>query len=158
MEAFNQWFQTHNLSLFYINGYFVLDNVEKLEKELGVNINFYTFEDNLELFYRSSYLQEGEIFNLVVIPMKYFYDNSNAKGVVPEIAEGESPQQIFPITDLDEEFIANINIKNLVTKRNGHCALLDTGIFRYRKKNGRIQYNHDNHRIVTGKQIGRAHV
>lgn len=150
MEEFTQWFQTHNLARFYIDGYFVLDNVEKLEKELGVNINFYTFEGKLELFYRSSYLQEGEIFNLVVIPMKYFYDNSNAKGVVPEIAEGDSPQQIFPITDLDQEFIANINIKNLVTKRNGHCALLDTGIFRYRKKNGRIQYNHDICRYCTG--------
>ena len=65
--------------------------------------------------------------------MKYFYDNSNAKGVVPEIAEEDSPQLILPSTDLDKEFITNINIKNLVTKRNGHCALLDTGIFRTQK-------------------------
>jgi hypothetical protein len=79
MESFSQWFQDHNLSRFYIDGYFVLDNVEKLEKELGVNINFYTFEDKLELFYRSSYLQEGEIFNMVVIPMKYFTTTATPK-------------------------------------------------------------------------------
>ena len=147
MKEFNKWFQKHNLGRFYIDGFFVLDNVEKLEKELGININFYTFEDKLELFYRSSYCHEGDIFNLVVIPMKYFYDNN--KKAVPEIPQ-QTPDLIHPLTDLDEEFIAAISVKNLITKRDGHCAMIDPAIFRPRKPSGEINYNTDVCRYCTG--------
>jgi hypothetical protein len=136
MASFNTWFTEHNLDRFYIDGFFVLDNVEKLEKELKVNINFYTFESELELFYRSGYLNDGDIFNLVVIPMKFFYNNHTKP--VPAIQRTKAPL-IHPQTDLSKEFISAVNIKNLITKRDGHCALLDPGIFRKRNKNGTLQ-------------------
>jgi hypothetical protein len=77
MEAFNQWFTEHNLGRFFIEGYFCLDNIELLEKELQCSVNLYTFEGEApELFYRSSYRYDGDIFNLVIIPMKYFFDGN----------------------------------------------------------------------------------
>jgi endonuclease/exonuclease/phosphatase family metal-dependent hydrolase len=36
MEEFNAWFEAHRLDRFYVDGFFVLDNVEKLERELGL--------------------------------------------------------------------------------------------------------------------------
>jgi hypothetical protein len=50
MEAFNQWFTEHNLGRFFADGYFCLDNIEILEKELQCSVNLYTFEGELQSF------------------------------------------------------------------------------------------------------------
>jgi hypothetical protein len=138
MEAFNQWFTEHNLGRFFIDGYFCLDNIELLEKELQCSVNLYTFEGEApELFYRSSYRYDGDIFNLVIIPMKYFFDGNIRP--TPKLSDEETPPLIFPSMDLGKDFVSAESIKNMVTRRNGHCALLNTNIFRKRKPDGTVQ-------------------
>jgi hypothetical protein len=148
MDKFNAWFQENKLDEFYIDGYFNLDVVEELEKRLDVNINFYTFEKELELYYRSDYKQNHEkIFNLVTIPIQLFYDNNDKKTdrVTPKNVE----RAILPCHKMGEEFLAAINIRNVIKNREAHCALLDTGIFRKRRKDGTIIYK-DVCRFCTG--------
>ena len=139
MKKFNAWFQENKLDEFYIEGFFNLDIVEELEKRLDVNINFYTFEKELGLYYRSNYNQNKEkIFNLVTIPMKLFYDNNDKK--TERVTPNNVERAILPCHDLDADFLASINIRNVIKKREAHCALLDTGIFRKRRKDGTIIY------------------
>jgi hypothetical protein len=80
--------------------------------------------------------------------MSFFYDNN--KGLPnPEEDDPEIKPLIFPWTNLDKEFIAAINVKNLVTRRNAHCAMLDTGVFRSRKPNGDLQHEYNICRYCT---------
>jgi hypothetical protein len=67
----------------------------------------------------------------------------------PEEDDPEIKPLIFPWTNLDKEFIAAINVKNLVTRRNAHCAMLDTGVFRSRKPNGDLQHEYNICRYCT---------
>jgi hypothetical protein len=128
MAAFTTWFEENSLGDFYIDGFFNLDVVEKLEDRLGVNLNFYTFEDKKpELYYRSGYRQvDGPVFHLVVIPMELFYDNNKAAGREPPKTISKP---IIPCGALDEAFRAAINIKNVIRKRAAHCAVLKLSIF-----------------------------
>jgi hypothetical protein len=128
MAAFTTWFEENSLGDFYIDGFFNLDVVEKLEDRLGVNLNFYTFEDKKpELYYRSGYRQvDGPVFHLVVIPMELFYDNNKAAGREPPKTISKP---IIPCGALDEAFRAAINIKNVIRKRAAHCAVLKLSAF-----------------------------
>lgn len=126
--AFTTWFETNSLGDFYIDGFFNLDVVEKLEDRLGVNINFYTFEAKKpELYYRSGYRQvDGPVFHLVVVPMELFFDNNKAAGRDPPKTVSKP---IIPCGALDEAFRAAINIKNVIRKRAAHCAVLKLTAF-----------------------------
>lgn len=149
IKAFNEWFNENNLGDFYIDGYFNLDIVEQLEKRLDVNINFYTFEKNLELYYRSSYNQDHDmIFNLVTIPMLLFYDNNDKslKNIPKNLERG-----IVPHHKLGQDFLAAINIKNVIKKREAHCALLSPGVFRKRRKEDNTIIYDDICRFCTGR-------
>lgn len=136
MAGFSKWFLDNNLEDFN------LDRVVDLERRLDVNINFYTFEKKKpELFFRSAYKQDdSKIFNIVVIPMGFFYDN-NKKG--PKFSQKDITSVITPSQRLNTEhggswigkdFISAVGVKNIIRRREAHCALLDTGIFRARKK------------------------
>ena len=143
MERFNTWFNQHNLGRFYTGDYFCLDNIGRLEIELETNLNVYTIEKKTftvkgkdgkkktehenkpSLHYRSEYKQNiDSIVNLIIIPLDCFYDNNKAVPEVPkEITNGisiEIPQQ---------DFIAKINVKEIVNQRKAHCGVLDTNVF-----------------------------
>jgi hypothetical protein len=69
--------------------------------------------------------------------MKYFYDGNIRP--TPKLSDEETPPLIFPSMDLGKDFVSAESIKNMVTRRNGHCALLNTNIFRKRKPDGTVQ-------------------
>ena len=143
MTRFNAWFKEHNLARFYTGDYFCLDNIGRLEIELETNINVYTIEKKFfvvkskegekktkhenkpSLHYRSEYKQNiDSIVNLIIVPLDCFYDNNKTVPEVPKtITNGisiEIPQQ---------DFIAKINVKELVNQRRAHCCVLDTNVF-----------------------------
>jgi hypothetical protein len=127
MKEFNRWFNLHGLDRFYIDNCFNLDNTSKLEEELNVNINFYTLEPELSLYYRSEYKQShDEIYNLVIVPMTCFYDNN--KKVVPAKPK-KMENGVTPVYK-DNNFIARINIKEMINKVNAHCCVLDSNYFK----------------------------
>ena len=132
MSRFHQWFTTHNLSRFYIENSFNLDNITELEDEIKANINIYTLEPKLSLYYRSEYKQpHDEIYNLVIIPMDCFYDNNNkTKSKPKKITNGINP--VYK----DNDFLARINIKEMVNSVDAHCCLLDTRVFQTVRKDG----------------------
>lgn len=140
MESFKEWFDENSLWEFYIDGFFNLDNIETLEQRLDVNLNIYTFEKKKpELFYRSAYKQDIEkIYNIIVIPVEYFYDNHKKN---PVFDKKKVKRVITSTHQLGEDFLANISVKNFIKRRDAHCALLDTNIFQKRKKgSNKISY------------------
>jgi hypothetical protein len=124
MKAFNEWFARNNLQEFYIDGIFNLDIIEALEERIKMDLNLYTFHDELvELYYRSKYSNGTTPVNLIIIPLKYFYNKRGSP------IEDDSVE--FPITpysnDATREFLQYISIKNRIYK--AHCSVLDLKFF-----------------------------
>ena len=143
MTRFNAWFKEHNLSRFYTGDYFCLDNIGRLEIELDTNLNVYTIEkktftvngvngkkktqhENLpSLHYRSEYKQNiDSIVNLIIIPLDCFYDNNKDVPAAPKVISNGISIEIP-----DQDFVAKINVTEIVNQRKAHCCVLDTNVF-----------------------------
>ena len=158
MARFNAWFSENNLARFYATledgVHFYLDDIAKLEKQLGINLNVYTIEkktvtnyskgktadrkkttskQNLPtLHYRSEYKENVDnIINLIIIPLNCFYDKNKAIKPAPKVITNG-----IDVLAPEKDYITRINVSEVVASRQAHCCVLDPNVFCKRDSKG----------------------
>lgn len=128
MDKFTAWFNENKLNRFYEKideqTNFKLHLIDKLEKQLGLNINVYIWNDETlkrDLHYRSDFAFDTEPVNLFLVRLGNFYHKKTKKAADQVKARNE----VILFDNPDIDFFSNIQVKNFMnTSKEYHCCTI----------------------------------